>query len=87
MGVPVAAYDIPGVDQLLEHNKTGLLATLNNKDELYDCCKKLLWDEQLANDLSAAAAEHINNKFSAGRMAVEYTELYRQLLDRDPIAA
>lgn len=87
MGVPVAAYDIPGVNQLLEHNKTGLLATLNNKDELLDCCKKLLWDEKLANDISAAAAKHINDKFSARRMAIEYTELYQQLLNRDQIAA
>lgn len=87
MGVPVAAYDIAGVNQLLEHNKTGLLATLNNKDELYECCKKLLWDEKLANEISAAAAEHINEKFSARRMAVEYTELYQQLLERDRIAA
>ena len=87
MGVPVAAYDIAGVNQLLDHNKTGLLATLNNKDELYDCCKKLLWDEKLANAISAAAAKHINEKFSAHRMAVEYTDLYQQLLDRKPLAA
>lgn len=87
MGVPVAAYDIAGVNQLLEHNKTGLLATLNNKDELYNCCKKLLWDEKLANEISAAAAAHINDKFSARRMAIEYTELYQQLLNRVPIAA
>jgi len=87
MGVPVAAYDIAGVNQLLDHNKTGLLSTLNNKDELYDCCKKLLWDEKLANAISAAAAKHINEKFSAHRMAVEYTDLYQQLLDRKPLAA
>ncbi len=87
MGVPVAAYDIPGVNQLLEHNKTGLLATLNNKDELYDCCKQLLWDEKLANEISAAAAQHINEKFSARRMAIEYTELYQQLLSDEKKAA
>ena len=87
MGVPVAAYDIAGVNQLLEHNKTGLLATLNNKDELYDCCKKLLWDEKLANEISKAAAKHIDEKFSAHRMALEYTDLYQQLLDRKPLAA
>jgi len=87
MGVPVAAYDIAGVNQLLEHNKTGLLATLNNKDELYNSCKKLLWDEKLANKISLSAAKHIDEKFSAHRMAVEYTDLYQQLLDRKPLAA
>lgn len=87
MGVPVAAYDIPGVNQLLEHNKTGLLATLNDKDELYQHCKTLLWDEELANRISAAAAKHIDEKFSAHRMAVEYTDLYQNLLNRKPLAA
>jgi len=87
MGVPVAAYDIPGVNQLLEHNKTGLLATLNNKEELYQHCKTLLWDEKLANKISAAAAKHIDEKFSAHRMAKEYTDLYLHLLNRKPLAA
>lgn len=84
MGVPVAAYDIPGVDQLLEHNNTGLLATLGNKEELEQCCKQLMWDEPLANRISQAASNKIQSKFSAHRMAQEYTDLYYQLLDRDP---
>ncbi len=87
MGVPVAAYDIPGVNQLLEHEKTGLLATLGNKQELQECCKRLLWDEPLANRISQTAAEYINEKFSARRMAKEYTELYHQLLEREPLPA
>jgi len=83
VGVPVAAYDIPGVNQLLDHNKTGMLATLGNKQELETCCKSLLWDENLANRISKAAASHINEKFSAKRMAAEYTEHYYQLMDRE----
>jgi len=82
VGVPVAAYDIPGVNQLLEHDKTGMLATLGNKQELETCCKSLLWDENLANRISKAAASHINEKFSAKRMATEYTEHYYQLMNR-----
>ena len=83
VGVPVAAYDIPGVNQLLDHNKSGMLATLGNKQELETCCKSLLWDENLANRISKAAASHINEKFSAKRMSVEYTEHYYQLMDRE----
>ena len=83
VGVPVAAYEIPGVNQLLEHEKTGLLATLDNKQELHDCCKRLLWDENLANQVSRAGADHINEKFSAKRMAQEYTEQYYLLMERE----
>ncbi len=32
MGVPIVAYDIPGVDQLIEHGKTGLLAPHGDLD-------------------------------------------------------
>ena len=85
MGVPVAAYDIPGVDQLLEHNKTGLLATHGNKQQLEQCCKQLLWNETLANEISQNAANFINNNFSARRMAEEYTELYQKLMNPNPV--
>ena len=85
MGVPVAAYDIPGVDQLLEHNKTGLLATHGNKQQLEQCCKQLLWNETLANEISQNAADFINNNFSARRMAEEYTELYQKLMNPNPV--
>jgi len=83
VGVPVAAYDIAGVNQLLENDVTGLLATLGDKQELETCCKRLLWDEKLANRFSTTAARHINEKFSARRMAVEYTEQYYQLMNRE----
>jgi len=81
MGVPVAAYDIPGVDQLIDHKETGLLAPLGDKDALEKCWQELLWDQQLADQIASNAAHHINDKFSAKRMAREYTDLYRQLLD------
>ncbi|OED38100.1 hypothetical protein AB833_20615 [Chromatiales bacterium (ex Bugula neritina AB1)] len=79
MGVPVAAYDIPGVDQLINHGDTGLLAQLGDKPALAEHWKKLLWDSETADKIAKNAADHINEKFSARRMALEYTELYRQL--------
>lgn len=80
MGVPVAAYDIPGVDQLIDHNQTGLLAPLGNKSALEKCWRDLLWNDELADTIATRAADHINDKFSARRMAREYTDLYRQLV-------
>ena len=71
MGVPVAAYDIPGVDQLIEHNKTGLLAPLGDKEALEKCWLDLLWNLDHADEIADAAAHHINDKFSAKRMGID----------------
>jgi glycosyltransferase involved in cell wall biosynthesis len=38
VGVPVVAYDIPGVDQLVKHGETGLLAPLGDVNALAKCC-------------------------------------------------
>ena len=79
-GVPVAAYDIAGVDQLIESGKNGLLAPLGDKETLEACWNQLLWDDELADRIATAAAQTVNEKFSARRMADEYLELYRRTM-------
>ena len=48
MGVPAAAYDIPGVDQLIIHGETGLLAPLGDKQALAEYC--LLYTSDAADE-------------------------------------
>jgi glycosyltransferase involved in cell wall biosynthesis len=79
VGVPVVAYDIPGVDQLIEHGKTGLLAPFGDKTALLECCKRVLEDPELAQKLSRSAREMVHQCFSAARMANEYEVLFRNL--------
>jgi len=79
VGVPVVAYDIPGVDQLVEHGKTGLLAPFGDKAALEACCKQVLDDPELADTLSRNAREMVNQRYSAARMADEYEVLFRKL--------
>lgn len=82
MGVPVAAYDIPGIDQLIESGKTGLLAKLGDKETLKGHWKELLWNDELADRISQAAADLVNEKFSAYRMATEYSAHYSGMLKK-----
>lgn len=79
VGIPVVAYDIPGVDQLVEHGKTGLLAPFGDKAALAACCKQVLDDPNLANTLSKNAREMVHLRYSAARMANEYEALFRTL--------
>jgi glycosyltransferase involved in cell wall biosynthesis len=82
-GIPVVAYDIPGVDQLVEHGKTGLLAPFGDKAALAACCKQVLDDPELASTLSHNAREMVHLRYSAARMANEYEAVFRNLTGKD----
>ena len=82
VGIPIVAYDIPGVDKLVEHNKTGLLAPFGDQEALLACCQRILDDPELALELVTNAREKIDREYSAARMASEYDVLFRKLLDR-----
>jgi glycosyltransferase involved in cell wall biosynthesis len=81
MGVPVAAYDIPGIDQLVSHGETGLLAALKDRQQLASCWEKLLFDPAEARRISANARRFVKEQYSADRMARDYLELYRRLIN------
>jgi len=83
MGVPVAAYNIPGIDQLIKHEETGLLATYGDRDTLKDYWQRLLSDKSYAHELAEKGRQFVNDTYSGQRMADEYTVLYQELLTDD----
>jgi glycosyltransferase involved in cell wall biosynthesis len=80
MGIPVAAYDIPGVDKLIKHEDTGLLATLNDKESLQNHWETLLFDQEYAHTLANNAKAFVNKTYSGQRMADEYHVLFKKML-------
>ena len=80
MGIPVAAYDIAGIDQLLEHNNTGMLATVHDKHSLQAHWEALLFDVDKAEQITESARQFVLEYYSAQRMADEYLELFSELL-------
>lgn len=79
--IPVAAYDIPGIDQLVTHEETGLLAPLGDRQQLLQHWESILFDSNKANGLAAAAKQFVYENYSAQRMAREYTNLFKELAD------
>jgi glycosyltransferase involved in cell wall biosynthesis len=77
--IPVAAYNIPGIDQLISHQKTGLLAPLGQKQALLEYWEKLLFDTEYAETITTNAKKFVYENYSANRMAAEYTELFKEL--------
>lgn len=80
METPISAYKIPGIDQLIFHEQTGLLAPLGDREALKDTWQRLLDDESLARNLGRSARAYVEEHFSAKRMASEYNQLFRQLM-------
>jgi len=83
MATPVAAYDIAGIDQLVKHEHTGLLATLGDKATLSDHWERLLDDQDFADKIGQNARIYVNEHYSAKRMADEYMTLFNKMLQAD----
>jgi len=79
MRLPVAAYDIRGVDQLVKNESNGLLSPFGEKSELASQIERILQSGELARSLGYAGRETIDLKFSGRRMASEYAEIYASL--------
>ncbi|MCF6324176.1 MAG: glycosyltransferase [Gammaproteobacteria bacterium] len=78
--IPVAAYDIPGIDQIIAHDQTGLLAPPGDKQQLLAHWETLLFEPEIATRLSTAAKDYVYKHYSAQRMANEYTTLFEALI-------
>lgn len=80
MRVPVAAFNIPGVEELIVDGETGFLAPFGDIQALKACWERLLFDKELAGTVAKNGQAHVTRKFSAKRMAEEYTHLYREMV-------
>jgi glycosyltransferase involved in cell wall biosynthesis len=80
LGTPVAAYNIPGVDKLILNEQTGLMADLGDVEGLKKCWQRLLFNDGFAERIAKNGRDYILEKYSAGRMADEYLELYEEIL-------
>lgn len=82
IGVPVAAYNIPGIDQLVIHDKTGVLAPLGDKQALAQQWERLLFDNEFSRSITDNARDFVWNNFSGARMAKEYSDLFREMVGK-----
>ncbi|PAV27041.1 glycosyltransferase [Tamilnaduibacter salinus] len=86
VGTPVVAYDIPGVDLLIEQGVTGLSVQHGDDDGLSQCFETVLEDSRAASARAEAARQLIEEQYSARRMALEYEQVFRELRDQGHLA-
>lgn len=78
--VCVTAFNIPGVDILIEHNHNGMLAPFNDNQALADAWSVLAADSRLKDKLAKAGKLSVYAQFSADAMASAYAELYHNVV-------
>jgi len=79
-GVPVVAYDIPGVNSLIENEKTGTLVPLGDTEALYNAVQFVVNNTSSTTESTKRAREYLENNYSAVRMAREYSSLYFDMM-------
>ncbi len=78
-GLPVAATDVAGLNEVVAAGRTGLLCPPERPEEVADAIERLVADAELRARLGAAGEERIARKFSVDRYIARHAALYASL--------
>ena len=79
--VPVIAYNRDGINEIIQHAKTGLLVQPGEKDQLEDAISRVLDDQSMYKRMSKAARTVCRREFNSDRMSRQYAEIYSSLVE------
>jgi len=80
--VPIIASDIPGCNDLIDHDKTGLLFKMDDHVELSSQIEKMAGSSILSGKLKENSFRLVSECYSAHRMGREYEILFTKLVLR-----
>lgn len=80
--VPLVCYGVGGLLEIVEDERTGLLAPPGDEDALLERLESLVEDDSRRHALGAAAASAIERSFSVEAMTATTVELWRELAAR-----
>ncbi|HUU27436.1 MAG TPA: glycosyltransferase [archaeon] len=81
-GLPVVAYDVGGVAELVEDQATGILVPQDDEEALYEAVYSLLGDRDLARKLGEAGKRRASERFTVDRMVGEILALYEEIREK-----
>ncbi len=79
-GVPVVGFDAGGLNEAVEHGKTGLLVTPENVAQLKEAITTMIDDDQLRQRMGDAGRERMQKEFSIDTMADQHIALYESVI-------
>jgi colanic acid/amylovoran biosynthesis glycosyltransferase len=87
MGLPVASFATGGIPEAVAHEVTGLLAEERDVEGLANNISRLLKDDSLWAQFSAAAMQRARASFDLQEQTVKLEQMYGRLLSRRSVPA
>jgi N-acetyl-alpha-D-glucosaminyl L-malate synthase BshA len=85
--VPVVASDVGGLPELIVDGETGYLCPLDDLEAFTECTRRLLTNDDLHEDMAAAARHRAVDTFDIDRVVPHYEEHYEQVRANAPVEA
>ena len=77
MKVPVAAFEVEGIREVIEQNASGIVVPQYDVDALYEGAHRILSDENLANCFKEKAFAHVEHEWDATKMGEDLRKVYQ----------
>ena len=74
--LPVIAFDVRYIEEVIKHKETGYLIPLNDEKTLLDGVKELMGDEALRNNISDKAYEFVKEKYNPEKILNKIISVY-----------
>ncbi|MCZ6774509.1 MAG: glycosyltransferase, partial [Proteobacteria bacterium] len=82
-GLPAVCFAHPGVDEVVEHGRTGLIVPQGDAPALASAALRVLSDPALATDLGSAAETRARSLFDLAAITDRLEGIYRAAVDVD----
>ncbi|MCZ2222690.1 MAG: glycosyltransferase, partial [Chitinophagales bacterium] len=79
-GVPVVAFNVGGIPDMVDQNVNGILVMPRSSEELSDGIKLLLSNDNLRQSFSNNARDKVAKNFDEKIVAEKYIEVYKSML-------
>lgn len=79
-GVPVAAFNVGGIPDMIDNGQNGILAEVKSSNDLADGIRRILVDKELHRNFSGAAREKTLKQFNRKTITEKYYEVYSSIL-------
>lgn len=79
-GLPVVAYAIDGIPELIDDGVDGVVASPNNSNELANAIVRIQENPVSAESMGMAGREKVASRFTLARCADEHAQIFYKLI-------